>query len=582
MAYSHIRSITPFAGTSSVDKWATILATNPPYIPIYPTGVAATDTAAITAALTLASSTKKPIEVQPNGNILRINDWFEVGSDVTYIGNGVTHEVQMGAGGYAKKNRNQKNNVGGDPDTVFLIGVGTTDQERVRFHDIVFTASDTTEAIFRAIVALAGFDDSELLITDMLVHDMKVHSCGGLFSANGIGPGGFRMENIRGRDCGITSDAGWTGNCQLSLCDVDEDGTASRNGVFRNIRATGWKFSGSALSSFGQETDVVTIAGAGALVTGKPTGITVDDIYANGVGEVVDCMGDAIQISNVTGHDVANFVLKFIHGARYCNAKGVTGYGVGGAIVTFAGTSTANSGDTIRNVVTGVNGGNFTANETCAVLFQKNIGTQGLPKKNRVYGLEALGDSNMDWLVKDNCDVDNDNDNKVYMADGSAWGTQPISIVYTDNTKVQGPQRGVCQLSLGATQTLTTLATLDFSVATYDPEGIAVTGSDKVTLKWPGVYQVKVALKFATDLDDQDTVEIRCVGGTVTQVYRETIAKSAEEDTVTAVFTVIVKEEHFNNSGDYDIYAQAAVEGASGADVATTVNQTGMWITRVA
>ncbi len=82
--------------------------------------------------------------------------------------------------------------------------------------------------------------------------------------------------------------------------------------------------------------------------------------------------------------------------------------------------------------MTGVNGANFATTESRAVLFQENIGTTGLPKKNCVYGIEVLGDSNMDWIVKDNCTVDNGNDNRVYMVDAS----QPTSIVHANNTKV--------------------------------------------------------------------------------------------------------------------------------------------------
>jgi len=578
MAYSHIRSITPFAGTASVDKWATILATTPPYIPIYPTGVAATDTAAAVAALALASTSLKPIEVMPNGNILRLNQGMAVSSNVRWIGNGVTHEVQVGSGGFNSTDRNDKFNQNSQNTCLFSM----LEKERCAFHDITFTASAATERLVQLIQARGGFDDSQYHVSDILVRDMAVHAGGGLIGAHSIGEGAFLIENIRGHDCGITGTTWTTGTPQLTLVETDSDigaDTPSRpGGTIRRIRAKNFVFSSTALSTYGMETDLVTLAGV--VLTGKSLAHYVDDLFADGIGEVLDCMANGARISNIRGENVTNFVLKFVHGARYCVATNISGKGVGGALITLQGTSVASSGDCLQNVISNATVEDFDTNEASAVLIAKNTGTVGVPKLNTIYGLRVLGDANGDWYVKDNCDADADNGNRIYLMDGSAAGTASVSIVYSDNTKVHSTNRGTAQINLGGNQVVTTLATLDFSSAQSDPESILVGASDKVTVKLPGLYLVKIALRFASDLDDQDTVEIRCVGGGVTQVFRQTIAKAGEEDIVTANFHVLVNEQDIATA-NADIYAQAAVEGTSNATVVATTHYTGMWLTRV-
>lgn len=559
-------------------EWATILATTPPYVPIYPTGTAATDTAAAIAALTLAASSNRPIEVQRNGNILRLNQGMSVGSNVRWIGNGVTHEVQVGSGGFNSTTRADKLNQNGQNTCLFMIGDagGTLERENVGFHDIVFSASAASERIIQLIVATEGFDTSQLRLTDMYAKDIKTGAA--LFAVSSLGNGSAWMENISARDCGVSGTT-WTGTPQMTVIEVDTDLTdgGSKPGVIRGIRGKSLSMTGSALSTYGDQSDLVTLGNV--LLATKSAAWQVSDLYADGVGEVIDCMANGATISNVRGENVM-FVLKFIHGARYCAATNISGRSISNAFITFAGTSAVGSGDTLQNVVSNATCETFSANEAVGVLFQENVGTTGLPKKNTVMGLRVLGDANGDWYVKDNCTTDNDNDNRVYLMDGSAAGTASVSIQHGENTRVHSTNRGIAQISLGASQVLTTLATLDFSVATYDPEGILVAASDKVTVKLPGLYMVKIALRFATDLDDGNGIDIRCVGGGVTQSYNYTAGAGAKQDVVTGIFHVHIKEEHIA-SASADIYGQAALNGAGDCTILTTANYTGMWITRV-
>lgn len=558
--------------------WATILATTPPFVPIYPTGTAATDTAAAVAALAEASSSYRPIEVQRNGNILRLNQGMSVGSNVRWIGNGVTHEVQVGSGGFNSTSRNDKYNQNAQNTCLFMIGnaAGTAEREDVAFHDIVFGASAASERIIQLIVAQEGFDTSQLRLTDIYMKDLKTGAA--LLEVNSLGDGSAWIENISARDCNVSGTT-WTGGPQTSVIEVDSSVTdgGSKPGVIRGVRGKTLSMTGSALSTYGNQSDLVTLANV--LLATKSTAWQVSDLYADGVGEVLDCFANGAQISNVRGENIM-FVLKFIHGARYCTATNISGRGISNALISFAGTSSVGSGDTLQNVVSNATCETFSANEAVAVLLQENVGTTGLPKKNTVTGLRVLGDSNGDWYVKDNCTVDNDNDNRVYLMDGSAAGTASVSIVHGENTRIHSTNRGIAQISLGAAQTLTTLATLDFSVATYDPEGIAVTASDKVTVKLPGLYMVKIALRFATDLDDGNGIEIQCVGGGVTQSYNYTAGAGAKQDIVTGIYHVHIKEEHIGSS-TADIYARAALNGAGDCTILNTVNYTGMWLTRV-
>jgi hypothetical protein len=540
-------------------------------------GTAANDRAAWQAW----AASGKICELRP-GRTYLLDRGLSVVSNSRLIGNGATVQIQVGSGGFNSTDRGDKFNANGQNTCAFY----ALARENVAFHDIVFTASASTERVVQLIQARDGFDDTQFHTSNILVRDMNVHAGGGLIGAHSIGEGAFLIENIRGLDCGITGTTWTTGTPQLTLVEVDSDPvseTPSRpGGTIRRIRCKNFLFSSNALTTYGQETDLVTLAGA--TLTRKSLAHYVDDLFADGVGEVLDCMANGARISNIRGENVI-FVLKLIHGARYCVATNISGSGigrgsVGGALITIAGTSTASSGDTMNNVISTCTVESFAVNDSAAVLFQQNTGTVGVPKRNTITGLRVLGDSNGDHYVKDNCTTDADNDNRVYLIDGSAAGTKTVSIVHADNTKVHAVNRAHTQLSLGANQAVTTLATLDFSVATVDPEGIADTANDKVAPKWPGLYLVEIGLRFATDLDDQDTVEIRCVGGGVTQVTRTTIAKSAEQDIVRASFHVLIKEQDIG-SATADIYAQCAVEGATDATVLATVDRTGMWLTRV-
>jgi hypothetical protein len=557
--------------------WPAILTGTSSYIPIYPTGVAATDTAAAVTALAEASSTHKPIEVKRNGNILRLNQGMSVGSNVRWIGNGVTHELQVGSGGFNSTSRADKFNANGQNTCLFLIGDGgSLERENVGFHDIVFSASSASERVIQLILALEGFDTSQLRLTDLYAKDIKTGVA--LFGVSSLGHGSAWIENISARDCNI-SGTGISG-AQTSVIEVDTDMTdgSSQPGVIRGVRGKSLSMTGTALSTYGDQSDLVTLGGT--TLAAKSKAWQVSDLYADGVGEVLDCMANGAQIMNVRGENITNFVLKFVHGARYCVANNISGRSIGGALISLQGTSVASSGDTLQNVISNATVETFSTNGAAGVLIQENTGTTGLPKRNTIFGLRMLGDSNGDHYVKDNCTVDNDNDNRVYLMDGSAAGTASVSILHGENTRVHSTNRGIAQISLGGAQVLTTLATVDFSVATYDPEGIAVTGSDKVTVKLPGLYMVKIALRFASDLDDGNGIDIRCVGGGVTQSYVYTAGAGAKQDIVTGIFHVHIEEEHIGTASA-DIYAQAALDGAGNCTILTTVNYTGMWITRI-
>lgn len=574
LVFSNLNATAPFAV-----GWATILATTPPYIPIYPTGTAATDTAAAVAALAEASSSSRPIEVVRNGNILRLNQGMSIGSNVRWIGNGVTHELQVGSEGFNSTSRNDKYNQNAQNTCLFMIGdaAGVAQREDVAFHDIVFSASSASERIIQLIVATEGFSTSQLRLTDIYAKDLKTGAA--LLEVNSLGDGSAWIENISARDCNISGTT-WTGGPQTSVIEVDSSVTpnGSKPGVIKGIRGKSLSMTGSALSTYGNQSDLVTLANV--LLATKSGAWQVSDLYADGVGEVIDCMANGAQILNARGENVM-FVLKFIHGARYCTATNISGRGISNALITFAGTSSVGSGDCLQNVVSNATVENFTANDAVGVLFQENVGTTGLPKKNTVMGLRMLGDSNGDFYVKDNCTVDNDNDNRVYLMDGSAAGVRSVNIVNADNTKVHSVNRGIAQINLGANQTLTSaLSTIDFSVVQYDPEGILVAASDKVTVKLPGLYMVTVGMRFSTDLDDQNVVEMRVIGGAQTQVCREIMGAGAKEPAVRATFHVRIQEQDIG-SATADIYVQAAAEGPGDATLLATTNYTGMWITRI-
>jgi hypothetical protein len=96
-----------------------------------------------------ANSTKKPIEVMRNGNVLKILTGHSVLSDTRWIGNGVEHQIQIGVGGFNSVDRADKHNQNGQNTCAFQI----TARERVQFRDILFTASSSTERLYQPTTA---------------------------------------------------------------------------------------------------------------------------------------------------------------------------------------------------------------------------------------------------------------------------------------------------------------------------------------------------------------------------------------------------------------------------------------------
>lgn len=133
-----------------------------------------------------------------------------------------------------------------------------------------------------------------------------------MISANTLS-GKWSIENVSAQDVefSLTPSGGTGGNLQITVVSIDGDRintTSSTPGRIVNIRGKRVRFLGSALSTYGDQTDVVNVQGVDG-------GHFISDLYGEDAGELLD-----IWASNCTGgnfHSVRGVsALKFIHGAQ--------------------------------------------------------------------------------------------------------------------------------------------------------------------------------------------------------------------------------------------------------------------------
>lgn len=163
--------------------------------------------------------------------------------------------------------------------------------------------------------------------------------------------GEWRMRNILAENCtnGSVLTGGTAGNMQITVIQIDDsrvNSTPSSPGTIENVTArTCWQ-TGSALTTYSQQSDVVNLNGPAAFGFGH----RLANVHGYQVGEVVDCFLDHCVMVNISGEKV-DTVLKFIHAAQYNVATNVSGYKVRRQCVLFEG---GNTRDTAYNKVSNV------------------------------------------------------------------------------------------------------------------------------------------------------------------------------------------------------------------------------------
>jgi hypothetical protein len=356
-------------------------------------------------------------------------------------------------------------------------------------------------------------------------------SMGTLVGLNTVGTGSYTVKDVEARDCGTSQGiAYWgAGTGQFTVFEIDNDmvaATPSQPGYVENIRGTNILHTGTAVTDFGQQTDIVNVAGISGTDRKGPT---IIGVYADGVGEAIDMFCTGAVVKGVRVRNVHNFVVKLVHGAQnnQIDVDVVESYGL--ACVTFSGSSSLAVHTQHNSVRVGsVKGcgdaglGPVTANIP-VVLMQENGGAIGtcLPRNNVCIIDEVVAGANLDYIVRDNCSVNNTNANFVKLSKLVGLpATSFATCVFPANTRARYMSANPCRLTIGTTQVVSTgvAATVQYNTAASDLDSIANTGTFTIAPRFPGWYRIRGQVRVSgNNATDNITMRVQKNASTVAQ-----------------------------------------------------------------
>jgi uncharacterized small protein (DUF1192 family) len=158
-----------------------------------------------------------------------------------------------------------------------------------------------------------------------------------------------------------------------------------------------------------RESDGVTLGGTNKAVrAGARDGHSFSYVYADNVGEAIDCFQSNNVFDTVVARNVLGFGVKFIHGAQnnIVQALDIDGFYYSG--VVFSGSSAATAHCSGNKVLGGRIAGADAASNTdaCPVwITDNNAGTASVPKSNLVRGVDFVGNASSDYVIRSNLDA---------------------------------------------------------------------------------------------------------------------------------------------------------------------------------
>ncbi len=349
---------------------------------------------------------------------------------------------------------------------------------------------------------------------------------GGLLAMGSLGAGSYRVRDIEARSCGTSSTA-WTGTPQITVVEVDNDmvgGTPSEPGRMKDISGIDIAFTGAALAAYGQQTDVVNIAGVSGTDRKGPF---IDGVYGQNVGEVVDLFCSHAIVRGVRGRDVYNFCVKLIHGARFNDIELETIENWGAAAVTFQGSAaiainTEHNHVRVGSARQGAAIGAF--GDVPVVLFGANGGGPAtcLPKNNVCTVGAVFGDGvNLDYVVRDGSAA-NGCANLVEVVKATGWLTGFCSAP-PGNVTVRYRQNTRTLLTVGAAQALVTATWTKVAVDTVgaDTDGGGDTVNNRVRCRFPGPKLVRGSIRVGVNAGDDIELRLMLNGAQVAYAAAE-------------------------------------------------------------
>lgn len=438
---------------------------------------------------------------------------------------------------------------------------------------VVFKPDGDTEVCIWPIQVSQGSNTRPVVFKRLIFENFPVAT---MITLNSIGASGYLLEDITGRNIGTAQGRSyWKGSVGAAVVGIDDDmvaRTESKPGVMRNIRAYDVRLTGQALKEYGAQTDCITIGG---IVNGSDVkGPQIFGVYADGVGEGIDCFGSHAVIKGVRLKNIQYYGVKLVHGAQLNVIELDTIESVGVAAVGIFGSSETTD-HTKNNVVrvgtvTGV--GTISGDgrsDAVAVLFGDNGGGAAtcLPKNNFVRVENVLGDgAGLKYVVRDGA-VDNSNGNVVEVGRASGWAKRFCDCV-PSNERIRVHDSTRVRLTLNASQKVATATptTIQFNSVQEDRKGEAVSASHKVRCKTPGLKQVYAQARMAGIRGGDDVVmRIKVNGTTVREASHD--ATSAKLAQTFPIQSVIYIAEDRADSSDADLSIEIEVRSAGAPQI---------------
>jgi hypothetical protein len=430
-----------------------------------------------------------------------------------------------------------------------------TSADDLTLDGIGFTTDGVMQVVLHGVRVTAGTETYGFSFRRLRFSNWPV---GVMVVCNSLGAAPNKIIDIESANgCYVTNDnTYWFGGTpQTTVVEVDNDrlgGVASSPGVIRIASVKNILFSGGALLSYGQQTDVVNLTGTSG---NKTAGWDIEIGTVDGVGEVVDIFANANNVR--VGHvkNTYNDALKLIHGAQGNKITLGVSENSGRSVVVLSGSNSADQDTKGNSVTVGTvrNPGTYglgTTAQTQVVLFLLSTGTYK-PVSNHVHIQNVIGDGvNLDYVVHDGSGASN-NDNSIIIDRAQGWaiastgGSTPGS--GSSNYQVQCTSPCYTMMALSGDQTGIVTATdtvVDWGETIVDLEGLADLVNNKITVKWPGLYQFEASARLnaqAVGATDQWRLTLYKAGTSPVVSGRGRIQFTATNDeTITVRATIYV------------------------------------------
>ena len=496
-----------------------------------------------------------------------------------------TIKAKTGAGGFNVKTSSAPRD-GLDRN---MLRCNVTDDLILR--NVHFTTDNATEVVLHGVRMFGGMGGAGYDIQNV---SFSRFFNGAMIALGSTGSG--RKRNIHidsATDSGTSQGSSyWTGGAQTTVLEIDNDiiaATPSVPGIVKIDLIRDVLFTGTAKTDFGQETDGVNIVCQGLSST---SGWDIDIGLIDRIGEGVDIQGFRNNIRIGAANNVDKFVVKVIHGAQYNNISVGTVTASGIAVVSLSGsTSPVAATDTRGNVInigSVVNHGTYgsgltTAPGDCPVVQIANTNSTWKPVKNVVHVDYILGDGvNMDHIVKDG-GVAASLDNLVTVGRASGWAVSTIS---GPEGNVRLRYMGTCltEMTMSADQTLAsgTAAKIAYDTVAVDTESLAVTASNKITIKWPGVYRVQATARmnaWAVGVTDQWRLDLYR-GTVIAKTAKGRIQYSAKDEQAILSNDIIITSADINTT-NADLTVNMTQDTTASKAISAFAPMTAFSVTRV-